>query len=838
MNFQTKNSLLKLQNSFEVYGNIGVSNDLDISGGIYAQGTKGSNDQVLTTNGSIVEWKNITDLSGNGLVDISDISASGTYYPTFVDGSGNNRQMFINSFNTLVYKDQKIGIGRSSPVSTLDVSGTANITGNLSVDTNTLFVDASNNRVCVGTINPNLSSRLTVNSNDSIAAISINRYNKDGPAYLYFTATDGSEGNPTSVTGNRTIGNINFAAYDGTKFIGSVATIAANVDSGSVGSTNMPGNLRFYTRAINDVSDTNAALNSFERMRILSNGNVGIGTTTPSSTLDVSGTANVTGNLSVDTNTLFVDASNNRVGIGKTNPQTTLDVSGNLLVSRGVLGQNAPLFVDVSNNRVGIAMRAQNPQAPLHVQSDNNNSTQVIISGGGSHAYTNRGLRIATHQVSSGDDGVTFDAQFQSGEFLFQTAGVNRMRITNGGNVGIGTTTPNATLDVSGTANITGNLSVDTNTLFVNASNNRVGIGLTTPANTLDVRGITRITNDDGNSMLYVNSVNPTGISATILNALVNSGGGYGELQTRGSIQTFYTPTQDVSAIPTERMRISGAGNVGIGTTTPNYKLQVEGSGTANEIVGWFNNQGAFSSSIAVRQASKTAFLTNHNGLGTPNYDGQLSNAISLGVSSGASPIQFWNGNTGVGARGTAKMTILENGNVGIGTTTPATQLQLSLDSASKPTTNTWTISSDKRVKENIEDADIEICYNVAKNLKLRRFRWNEKYIKNTEDHNMVGYIAQEVEHYLPKAITTVSQKFLIHKAGDTDEQGNILTEDVYEEIKDFKMLNTDQILKMSHGAIQFLINKVDSLTEQLEQEKNKNENILERLILLESKLN
>jgi hypothetical protein len=93
--------------------------------------------------------------------------------------------------------------------------------------------------------------------------------------------------------------------------------------------------------------------------------------------------------------------------------------------------------------------------------------------------------------------------------------------------------------------------------------------------------------------------------------------------------------------------------------------------------VGWFNNQGSYSSSIAVRQASKTAYLTNHNGLGTPNYDDQLSNAISFGVSSGSSPIQFWNGNTGVGSRGTAKLTILESGNVGIGTVTPAYPLQV-----------------------------------------------------------------------------------------------------------------------------------------------------------------
>jgi hypothetical protein len=43
-------------------------------------------------------------------------------------------------------------------------------------------------------------------------------------------------------------------------------------------------------------------------------------------------------------------------------------------------------------------------------------------------------------------------------------------------------------------------------------------------------------------------------------------------------------------------------------------------------------------------------------------------------------------------------------GNVGIGTTSPTHQLQLSTDSAAKPNTNTWTIVSDQRIKKNILD--------------------------------------------------------------------------------------------------------------------------------------
>jgi hypothetical protein len=46
--------------------------------------------------------------------------------------------------------------------------------------------------------------------------------------------------------------------------------------------------------------------------------------------LYVNGNVNISKNLTVDTNTLFVDASNNRVGIGTITPAYALDVTGNV----------------------------------------------------------------------------------------------------------------------------------------------------------------------------------------------------------------------------------------------------------------------------------------------------------------------------------------------------------------------------------------------------------------------------------------------------------------------------------------------------------------------------
>jgi chaperonin cofactor prefoldin len=125
------------------------------------------------------------------------------------------------------------------------------------------------------------------------------------------------------------------------------------------------------------------------------------------------------------------------------------------------------------------------------------------------------------------------------------------------------------------------------------------------------------------------------------------------------------------------------------------------------------------------------------------------------------------------------------NGRVGIGTATPSHLLALSTDSAYKPTSTLWSNTSDQRVKINIEDANMQICYDIVKRLPLRRFQYSPDFIEKykVRDRRVVGWIAQEVESVFPNAV-------------------DIIPYDSTLDLSDAYVLDSDQIYKTMYGAL------------------------------------
>lgn len=99
-------------------------------------------------------------------------------------------------------------------------------------------------------------------------------------------------------------------------------------------------------------------------------------------------------------------------------------------------------------------------------------------------------------------------------------------------------------------------------------------------------------------------------------------------------------------------------------------------------------------------------------------------------------------------------MIIDVDGQVGIGKN-PDYQLELSTDSAGKPSTSTWSVVSDERLKENIGLADLQRCYDIVKTLPLKWFTWKDEVytVEQVKDRSKLGWISQDVATVFPKAV-------------------------------------------------------------------------------------
>jgi hypothetical protein len=144
------------------------------------------------------------------------------------------------------------------------------------------------------------------------------------------------------------------------------------------------------------------------------------------------------------------------------------------------------------------------------------------------------------------------------------------------GEVGIGTITPTAKFHVIGTANITGvtnfsdDLIVDSTDLFVDKSLNRVGIGTSSPSTKLTV---------------YGNSVD----AITYMRLSGNDNAGIRMGQDGENYQISYNPFDNYLKFSTgtgatTRMVLTNLGNLGIGLTNPSSPLEVSGNIEAEQI--------------------------------------------------------------------------------------------------------------------------------------------------------------------------------------------------------------------------------------------------------------
>jgi hypothetical protein len=230
-----------------------------------------------------------------------------------------------------------------------------------------------------------------------------------------------------------------------------------------------------------------------------------------------------------------------------TTPATTYDslikvtdngpLSGTAKYLSDGLGNDSALAV--STTAVGIG--TSSPAGKLHISGDGAAANLIRLQNTG--AGTNGFFDIS---VTSTEAQVIANYSTTAIPMLFLTGAAERLRITSTGNVGIGTSTPAAKLDVNQTNQSGDN---DFIRLTTDATSGSLSLGIYPSSN---------------NSLSFIGS-----------NALFSSGG-----VTRlnaaagGSLLSMNTDSIVVyvssgAANPVERMRIDSSGNVGIGTTAP-----------------------------------------------------------------------------------------------------------------------------------------------------------------------------------------------------------------------------------------------------------------------------
>ena len=218
-------------------------------------------------------------------------------------------------------------------------------------------------------------------------------------------------------------------------------------------------------------------------------------------------------------------------------------------------------------------------------------------------------------------------------------------------------------------------------------------------------------------------------------------------------------------------------GRVGIKTTTPRATLDL-GPTTGNKLALWSDADGQYGLGIN----SLLLQIYSYWGRG-------LSGEIAFGIGDNITFNEL------------ARIKSLSGvGHLGIGTSSPVHQLQLSKDSAAKPSTSTWAIASDERIKENIILADNDRCYEIVKTLPLKRYTWKSDVYTPAQvpDRSKLGWIAQDVQAVFPKGVA-VSPLC----------SNNIVIEDCL-------TLNTDQIYASMYGALQQLITVVETQSQTI----------------------
>jgi hypothetical protein len=381
---------------------------------------------------------------GNNLTVTTNATVGGTFGVTGATGVDGDFDVATNRFtvqaatgNTAVAGT--LGVTGNTTLSTLDVTGLASLDGGIDVDGAFTVADTSGNISTSGTLGVTGTSTLGVINASGLASLDAG-IDVDG----VFTVAD-TTGN-VSTTGTLAAGATTITGL--LDVVGEVQGTFLDINgNGELSGDFAVDTDTLFVDSVNDrvgVNKTNPAVALDVTGDITSSGTItGV---TLAGTLSTAAQTNITsvgtlsslavsGNLTVDTDTLFVDAASNEVGIGTSSPAAKLDVSG------------TGRFSDSITSLISTA----GIQNQLILEN-----TSAAVGANGNSIYF-KGFQGSLAKISAfgfPQDQTGGSLQLQS--FTDNTTANVGLIINRSGDVGIGTVSPTAKLHVAG-----GNIKLD-----------------------------------------------------------------------------------------------------------------------------------------------------------------------------------------------------------------------------------------------------------------------------------------------------------------------------------------------------------------------------------------